>query len=127
MVLIVTAYVHSFYMHVQLFSGNRCLQFCPSLYLRLFFEHASCEDSDETAHMRSLVRAFLARICDKYRNLMNWHKPISYYIITGYLSYYREIPLAHMTSGSYTWLIMPFIGLFLDDCYVFGQYVFCSY
>ena len=70
MELIVTANVHSFNMHVQLSSGNICSQFGMNRRLRIYFEYASGEGSDE---MRSLVRAFTARICNKYRNLMNCH------------------------------------------------------
>ena len=65
---------HSSYAHVQPSSGARCLIFGRTLRLLPYFMCANSEDSDGTARMRRLARAFAGRLCDKYHNLMSWLK-----------------------------------------------------
>ena len=53
-------------------SGTRSLNFGLGLHLHPYFMHASSEGSDETAHVRSLVRALASRRCNKYHKLVCW-------------------------------------------------------
>ena len=66
-------------MHAQPYSGARCLISGRTLRLLPYFMYANREGSGETAHLRSLARAFTGRLCDKYHNLVKWLNWISPY------------------------------------------------
>ena len=59
-------------MCARLPSGARGLLFGLRLHLLPFFMYARNGVSDEAAHMRSLVIAFVAHQCDKNQNLAFW-------------------------------------------------------
>ena len=56
----------------KLSSGVRGVNLGQNLYLYHCFMCANTEGSGETAHFYRLVRAFAARICNKYKNRVNW-------------------------------------------------------
>ena len=58
--------------HTDLLSGTRDLSFSLGLQLHPHFVYPSSEGSDESAHLRRLVKAFDIRQYDKYQNSMCW-------------------------------------------------------
>ena len=73
-ILILTAHAQKppFSAHLDISSGARSLNFGLGLHLHSYVMHTSSEGSDETAHVRSLVRALASRRCDKYHKLVCW-------------------------------------------------------
>ena len=59
------------FMPLQLSGETRNLNFGLCLHLYPYYESSSGEVSGETAQVHNLVRAFAARICDTYQNLMS--------------------------------------------------------
>ena len=58
--------------HANLFRGAMGLSFSLGLHRHPYLVYPSSEGTDESAHLRRLIRAFDVRQYDKYQNSMRW-------------------------------------------------------
>ena len=92
-VLLVGAFSQYLSMHALSSIGDRNLEVSPNPELLPYFIWASIEGSGEFVHMRRLIWAFTARICNKYQNRMSWYVCLP---ATGKTVYHNDTVFLHL-------------------------------